>query len=109
MNQPIETSIPEPTIASNQMAQAFKSQISDVTGSCDTGVNQRRIYQQLLQHHESHSFTPKKLKTVRINSQNSNGISYRSQRNRQRRSMHVRNAYICRSEELAIALDSEVG
>jgi hypothetical protein len=83
MNQPIVTSTPEPTSMNDQMAQASKRQIDDVSRSCDTSVNLQQAGEQPRQHNEVRNITQKKLKTVTINGENANSTAYKPQKTRQ--------------------------
>ncbi|CAF3127755.1 unnamed protein product [Rotaria sp. Silwood2] len=71
MNQPMVTSTPAPTNVNNQMEQVAKRQIEDVNRSCDTSDNHQQSYHQSPRHRVSRYYTPKKMKTVTINGQNS--------------------------------------
>ena len=93
MNQPIVTSTPGPPIINNQMAQASKRQIDDVSKSCDTSINQQQTGQQRPQRQDSRYFTPKKLKTVTINGRNLNTLPTSSdQENTQRQRDEISSA-----------------
>ena len=83
MNQPIVTSTPGPTMLNNQMAQASKRQIDDVSRSGETSINMQQTDQQPRQRYGTRYITPKKLKTVTINGGNPNGVTYKAQNTRQ--------------------------
>jgi hypothetical protein len=75
MNQPMNTSTPRSYITgNNQMAQAAKRHIDDVSRSGDTSLIQPQLAQRILQRSNTHSHdTPKKLKTSSNNGHMQNG------------------------------------
>ena len=84
-NQPFVTSTPRPnSIGDNQMAQAAKRQIDEVSRSGDTSLVQQQMAQHIPQRHDTRSNdTPKKLKASTTNGHMQNSASHSPKSTRQ--------------------------